>query len=84
MNDYPSEYDVEFALEIVESGYPVAWTEDDNVYVRQPEKSDREDGYVLIGQLEWNDNSDSYAESEYDNLQRLRAFVREQLKLNQA
>lgn len=83
MNDYPPEYDAESALEIVESGYPVAWTEDDNVYVRQPEKSDREDGYVLIGQLEWIDSPDPESD-EYDNLQRLRAFVREQLKLNQS
>lgn len=79
MNDYPPEYDNMNALEINVLGIPVAWTEDDDVYIRQPEKSDREDGYVLIGQLEWIDNADPCDDEGY-NTDRLRDYVINYLK----
>jgi hypothetical protein len=67
-------------LEIVHGGaplplgaLPVAWTVDDDVFVRTGDTTEREDGYILIGQLDWDDTPDDRA-VEY-NIERLRTFV---------
>jgi hypothetical protein len=79
MNEYPPEYDAEHALEITVGSMDVAWNEDDEVYIRAEEtkdKSSREDGYILIGHLNWEDSPDcNYDEDTEYNLERLRNFV---------
>jgi hypothetical protein len=84
MHDYPPEFDAEYAYEIVEGGLKVAWTEDDNVYVYVgADKTEREDGYLLIGTLEWMDDLteghgfDTYVDEEHCNLVRLRGMVQD-------
>ena len=69
------------ALEIVHGGLPlplgalpVVWTVDNDVFVRFEEESDRDDGYIHIGQLEWEDVDDPSGYGEY-NISRLRDFV---------
>ena len=59
-------------------GFPpmsVAWTVDDDVFVRTGSTVEREDGYILIGQLEWVDTPDDPADDAGYNLERLREFV---------
>jgi hypothetical protein len=54
---------------------PVAWTVDDDVFVRTESTAEREDGYILIGQLEWVDTPDDPADDAGYNIERLREFV---------
>lgn len=79
MNDYPPEYDAEHALEITVGDMNVAWNEDDEVYIRSEktkDKSTREDGYIFIGHLNWEDSPDcNYDEDTEYNLERLRNFA---------
>lgn len=77
MYDYPPEYDNEDALEIVhgEPPLPVAWTVDDDVFVRTGDTTEREDGYFLIGQLGWEDTPDDPTDDGGYNVGRLRDFV---------
>jgi len=77
------DYNEEHALEITVCDHKVAWTEDDDVYVHQPDHPEckREDGYVLIGTLEWEDgHTETYDEGMQYNIDRLRAFAKEHLK----
>lgn len=63
-------------MEIKIGGMNVAWVEDDGVYVRSEEtkeSSTREDGFILIGYLDWEDSPDD-DDMEY-NLERLSNFV---------
>jgi hypothetical protein len=48
-------HDFEHAYEIKHQSKRYAWTEDDNVYVHDPQHSDREDGFVFVGKLAWLD-----------------------------
>lgn len=66
----------EEALEIT-VGYNtrVAWTTEDDVYVYTGDVSEREDGFVWIGRLCWEDNEDDPCDDEGFNVQRLRDFV---------
>lgn len=68
------------ALEINILGMPVAWTVDDDVFVRTGDKTEREDGYVLIGQLEWIDDINDPCDDAKFNEGRLRDFVCEWVK----
>lgn len=72
------------ALEIVhgEPPLPVAWTVDDDVFVRTGDTTERDDGYALIGQLEWVDTPDDPADDMGYNVNRLRDFVSKWRKEN--
>lgn len=70
------------ALEIVHGGpplplgaMPVAWTVDDDVFVRTGDTTEREDGYIHIGTLGWEDTPDDPADDGGHNINRLRDFV---------
>jgi len=64
------------ALEINVLGLPVAWTVDDDVYVRTGETTEREDGYIHIGTFEWEDgHSESFSEQQLRNSDRLHEYV---------
>lgn len=65
-------------MEIKIGDMNVAWTEDDGVYVRSEEtkSSTREDGFILVGYLDWEDSPDDNDDMEY-NLDRLSNFVME-------
>lgn len=65
----PCEEMVAYELKI--DGVWWAWDEWDNVYESVPGSSERDDGYVYRGKLEWNDSIDSPAAQ-------LRAFVSNQ------
>jgi len=54
-------------------GHDIAWTVDDDVYIRQG------DDYILLGQLKWEDNDDPTDDFGY-NAERLREFVISSLK----
>ena len=69
----PWELESEQALEIDVLGTRVAWTENDNVFIYTGEKTQRDDGYEHIGNLEWEDGPSPHDDMEY-NLGRLRNF----------
>lgn len=72
----PWQDEVEEALEItVGPNTRVAWTTTDDVYVYTGDMSEREDGFVWIGRLCWEDNEDDPCDDEGFNVQRLRDFV---------
>jgi hypothetical protein len=62
-------------IEITVGTTPVAWTVDDDVFVRTGDTAEREDGFILIGQLEWVDTPDDPADDAGYNIDRLREFV---------
>lgn len=76
------------ALEIVhgDPSLPVAWTVDDDVFVRTWDTTEWttewDDGYALIGQLEWVDTPGDPADDMGYNLDRLRDFVSKWRKEN--
>ena len=78
------DYDAEHALEITVGDMKVAWTDDDEVYVyaeQTKQQPTREDGYILIGRLEWVDSEgDSHDGNMQYNIERLRNFVWDYLK----
>ena len=61
---------------------PVAWTVDDDVFVRTGDTTEREDGYVLIGQLGWEDTPDDPADDGGYNVGRLHEMVSKWRKEN--
>lgn len=69
------------ALEISVLGLPVAWTADDDVFVRTGDTAEREDGYVHIGLLGWEDTDDPCDDAGY-NTERLRQYVLAWIKAN--
>ena len=71
----PWEMEGEEALEIVVGTTKVAWTVDDDVFVHIGDKAEREDGYILIGQLQWADTPNDPADDAGYNISRLREFV---------
>lgn len=79
MYDYPPEYNAEHALEITVGDMDVAWNEDDEVFIyteKTKTQSVRDDGYILIGNLEWEDSPNcNYDEDMEYNLERLRNFA---------
>lgn len=86
MYDYPPEYDQLLkqdswnAFETHHGYLQVAWTEDDDVFIRKhwAPHPDREDGYQHIGTLQWEDREgDSWAENEAHNTERLHALVQD-------
>jgi hypothetical protein len=79
-----TEYEDEDALEItVGFATQVAWTTADDVYVHTGDTSEREDGFVWIGQLSWEDNDDPCDDYGF-NVQRLRDFVIQHEKVGKA
>lgn len=64
------------AMEIVVGDLHVAWTVDDEVYVHTGDTSQRDDGYVLIGMLEWEADHKTAMREQIVNEERLREFVR--------
>ena len=68
----PWQSEGESAWEMTIGFTPVAWTEDDDVYLRNPANpsTQREDGFIWIGHLAWDDDVD-----EAENEARLRNFV---------
>lgn len=70
----PWQSEGESAWEMMIGFTPVAWTEDDDVYLRNPANpsTQREDGFIWIGHLAWDDDVD---EAEAENEVRLRNFV---------
>ena len=62
------------AIEEVILGQRVAWTVDDDVYVYTGDTTEREDGYVHIGTLGWEDTPDDPADDAGYNIERLREF----------
>ena len=77
MSKQPWELDGAEALEIIHGlpPLPVAWTVDDDVYVRVGDTTEREDVFVLIGRLNWEDTPDDPADDSGHNIDRLRYFV---------
>ncbi len=63
------------AIEIVVGTTKVAWTVDDDVFIHTGDTTEREDGYVHIGQLQWEDTPDDPADDGGYNIERLRDFV---------
>lgn len=63
------------AIEEIVGGTRVAWTVDDDVYVHTGDTSERDDGYVHIGTLGWEDTPDDPADDAGFNIERLREFV---------
>jgi hypothetical protein len=68
------------ALEVTVGSMQVAWTSDDEVYVyteQTKQQSTREDGYIFIGNLEWEDMpvDGDWTQEEANNLERLRNFA---------
>ena len=77
----PWQLEGEEAVEIVVGTTRVAWTVDDDVFIYTGDKSEREDGYIYIGQLEWEDNNgptDDFGHNEG----RLRQYVTDKLRGN--
>ena len=70
------------ALEFVVGDLHVAWTVDDEVYVHTGDTSQREDGYVLIGMLEWDADYKTAMREQIANKKRLHKFVHEWVKDN--
>ena len=74
----PWQLEGEEAVEIVVGTTRVAWTVDDDVFIYTGDKSEREDGYIHIGQLEWEDNNDPTDDFGH-NEGRLRQYVTDKL-----
>lgn len=71
------------ALETEVLGLPVAWTVDDDVYVRTGDTSKREDGYMYIGTFPWEDgHAETYYGQEDHNIDRLHEYVVAWIKAN--
>lgn len=71
------------ALEIVVGANTrVAWTVDDDVFVHTGDTTEREDGYICIGQLAWEDTPNDPADDAGHNISRLREFVTNWEKAN--
>lgn len=73
----PWQFETTDAIEITVGVPPkrVAWTVDDDVYVHTGDTSQRDDGYVWIGELEWVDTPDDPCDDAGFNEERLRQFV---------
>lgn len=64
----------ENSIDVVVHDARVSWSETDDVYVHTGQTAEREDGYVNIGSLAWDDGGD-----EVHNIERLKQFVGEWL-----
>ena len=81
MNYWEEPTDGVDAWEVVVAGTRAAWTVDNDVYVYTGDTSEREDGFVHIGVLEWvDDDTVSVSESEAANEHAFREFVLEYKK----
>lgn len=58
------------------------WTENEDVFVHTGDTTEREDGYIHIGLLAWEDTPDDPADDGEYNIRRLRDYVAEWLKAN--
>jgi hypothetical protein len=67
-------FDMDDAWCVTILGHDIAWTADDDVYIRHEAGFD-----ILLGQLKWEDNDDPTDDFGY-NAERLREFVISSLK----
>ena len=63
------------AIEIIVDTTKVAWTVNDDVFIYTGDTTEREDGYVHIGKLEWDETSNDPLDDSGHNIERLRDFV---------